>query len=116
MKRRSFQLAGNADPLLDDKPTTVRLVETGDGRPIDVETGEPPVYEPPPLSRTPMQKTQDDIFDKAELATTTAQEAAAEALAWLDLLVELPKELRDNLPALLTHLSTLISEQRRLRG
>jgi len=85
--------------------TTVKVITEGEG----IE------YEPPPPSRTPMQRTQDEILDNAVVAAVAAQEAADEALAWMEVIITLPKELRHNLPALLTELGTLISEERRLR-
>ncbi len=102
-----------ADPRIPG--TTVRLVKPGDGRPIDVETGEALDFHPPSAGRTPMQKTQDEVLDKAETHATSAFEEATESLAWLDLLVDLPKELRHTLPKLLGELQELIQNERRLR-
>ena len=96
-------------------PGTVRLVKPGDGRPIDVETGEALDFHPPPEGRTPMQKTQDEVLDQADSHATSAFEEATESLAWLELLVDLPKELRHTLPKLLGELQELIQNERRLR-
>ena len=94
------------DPLFDDDRTTVRIVDP------DREDFH---YEPPPPSRTPQQRTQDEILDQAERGVIVAQGATTETLEWMDLLTDLPKELRHNLPALLNDLGTLINEERRLR-
>ena len=94
----------NEDPLLDDDPTTVKLVTNEDFH-----------YEPPPPSRTPMQRTQDEVLDSAEADQIVASEAANKSLEWMEVITTLPKELRHNLPALLTDLGTLINEERRLR-
>ena len=93
------------------EPTTVKVVLHD----VGIKGDGLPTYAPPEPSRTPMQRTQDEILDKAVVAVVTAQEAADEALAWMEVIITLPKELRHNLPALLTDLGTLISEERRLR-
>ena len=104
MKQRRPVLVEDAVPDVDDNPT-VRIVDAGEG----VE------YAPPPPSRTPMQRTQDDILDNAEESHKMAAKEVDVALDWLDLLVDLPTELRHKLPALLNDLGTLIDEERRLR-
>ncbi len=103
MKQRRPVLVEDAVP--DDDPTTVRIVDAGEG----VE------YAPPPPSRTPMQRTQDEVLDKAEIHATTASDEVTDSLAWLSLLVELPHDLRHDLPTLLTRLGELIQNERRLR-
>ena len=96
-----------------DGPYNVRLVKPGDGRPI--ETGEALDFHPPSAGRTPMQKTQDEVLDKAETHATTSASEATDSLAWLSLLVDLPHDLRHDLPTLLTRLQELIQNERRLR-
>ena len=107
------------EDAFDDEPTTVRIVETEahhrDGSVTVIQHGQEIEYEPPPPSRTPMQRTQDEVLDNAVVAVVIAQGAADEALEWMEVITTLPKELRHNLPALLTDLGTLISEERRLR-
>ena len=110
MKRKPVPV----EDTFDDEPTTVKLVDVADF----AEAGGPPgtiEFVTPSPSRTPQQRTQDDILDSAVVAVVTAQEAADEALDWMEVIVTLPKELRHNLPALLTDLGTLINEERRLR-
>ena len=115
MKRKILPV----EDTFDDDRTTVKIVETEahhrDGTVTVIQHGEGIEYEPPPPSRTPMQRTQDDILNQAVVAVVTAQESADEALAWMEVITTLPKELRHNLPALLTDLGTLINEERRLR-
>jgi len=94
---------------------TVRLVAGGDDRPINVNTGEEYDSQPPPEDRTPMQTTLDEIFDNADKDAITALETATSSLAWLELIVDIPKELRHNLPKLLADLQVLIHDERRLR-
>ncbi len=115
MKRKPLPV----EDTFDDEPTTVKIIETEahhrDGTVTVIQHDEDFHYEPPPPSRTPMQRTQDEVLDAAVVAVVIAQEAADEALEWMEVITTLPKELRHNLPALLTDLGTLINEERRLR-
>ncbi len=95
---------------------TVRIVSGGETQEALISAARhDPGFHPPSEGRTPMQKTQDDVLDQADSHATSAFEEATESLAWLELLVDLPKELRHTLPKLLGELQELIQNERRLR-
>ena len=94
---------------------TVRVVGSGERWTMAQYADEQDSESEPPEDRTPMQKTQDEIFDNADKDAIIALETATSSLAWLELLVELPKDLRHGLPQLLDALQVLIHEERRLR-
>ncbi len=96
------------DAPLIGEPTTVKVVLH------DVGIREH-AFAPPEPNRTPMQRTQDEVLDNAEVDAVIAQEATTRALAWMEVITTLPKELRDNLPVLLNKLTERIAEERRLR-
>ena len=96
---------------------TVRIVSSGETQEalISAAARHAPDFHPPPEARTPMQKTRDEIFDNADKDAITARETATSSLAWLELIVDLPRDLRHNLPKLLADLQVLIHDERRLR-
>ncbi len=101
--------------LLDDH-NTVRIVDGDETQEALISAARHgPDFHPPPAGRTPMQKTQDEILDNADADAKVAQAANATSLAWLSLLVDLPHDLRHDLPTLLTRLGELIQNERRLR-
>ncbi len=111
MKRKPVPI----EDTFDDEPTTVKLVDVAAYVEAGGPTGTIEFDTAPSPSRTPMQRTQDEVLDNAEKGVTVAQQATTETLEWMEVITTLPKELRHNLPALLTDLGTLINEERRLR-